>query len=91
MLVGLSGILVLIACLNVLMDERRREVALLRSFGIAKNRLKRMLSLEIGFIGLVSGVVACLFAEVISAIANRGHTRSILVCWVFEPECHMVP
>ncbi|GAA5631584.1 hypothetical protein Acal02_02220 [Acinetobacter calcoaceticus] len=70
MLVGLSGVLVLIACLNVLMDERRKEVALLRSFGVAKNKLKRMLSLEIGFIGLLAGVVACLFAEVISAIAS---------------------
>ncbi|ENW03187.1 ABC transporter permease [Acinetobacter beijerinckii] len=70
MLVGLSGILVLIACLNVLMDERRKEVALLRSFGVAKKKLKQMLSLEIGFIGLLSGIVACLFAEVISAIAS---------------------
>lgn len=35
-LVGFSGILVLIACLNLLMDERRREVALLRSFGLSK-------------------------------------------------------
>ena len=70
LLVGLSGVLVLIACLNVLMDERRKEVALLRSFGSGKNRLKQMLSLEIGFIGLLSGLVACLFAEVISAIAS---------------------
>ncbi|WP_404230697.1 ABC transporter permease [Acinetobacter venetianus] len=69
-LVGMSGVLVLIACLNVLMDERRKEVALLRSFGVAKNKLKRMLSLEVGFIGLLAGVVACLFAEVISAIAS---------------------
>lgn len=70
LLVGLAGVLVLIACLNVLMDERRKEVALLRSFGIAKHKLKRMLSLEVGFIGLLAGVVACLFAEVISAIAS---------------------
>ena len=78
-LVGFSGILVLIACLNVLMDERRKEVALLRSFGVAKNKLKRMLSLEIGFIGLLSGVVACLFAEVISAIAS--HRMQMVVQW----------
>ena len=93
MLVGLSGILVLIACLNVLMDERRREVALLRSFGIAKNRLKRMLSLEIGFIGLVSGVVACLFAEVISAIASYKMQMSIQwhpKIWIILPLMMMV-
>lgn len=70
MLVALSGILVLIACLNLLMDERKREVALLRSFGSSKQKLKRMLSLEIGFMGFIAGVVSCFFAEVISAIAS---------------------
>ena len=68
-LVSISGILVLIACLNLLMDERKREVALLRSFGGSKQKLRTMLSLEIGFIGFMAGVVSCLFAEVISAIA----------------------
>lgn len=48
-LVGFSGILVLIACLNLLMDERRREVALLRSFGLSKNKMKQMLSLKLVF------------------------------------------
>lgn len=85
-LVGFSGVLVLIACLNVLMDERRKEVALLRSFGVAKNKLKRMLSLEIGFIGLLSGVVACLFAEVISAIAS--HRMQMAVQW--HPEIWLI-
>lgn len=85
-LVGLSGILVLIACLNVLMDERRKEVALLRSFGIAKNKLKQMLSLEIGFIGLVAGIVACLFAEVISAIASYKMQMTIQ----FHPEIWLI-
>ena len=70
LLVSMSGILVLIACLNLLMDERKREVALLRSFGSSKQKLKQMMSLEIGFIGFVAGVVSCLFAEVISAIAS---------------------
>lgn len=68
-LVSISGILVLIACLNLLMDERKREVALLRSFGGSKQKLRIMLSLEIGFIGFMAGVVSCLFAEAISAVA----------------------
>ncbi|TVT76464.1 MULTISPECIES: ABC transporter permease [Acinetobacter] len=85
-LVGFSGVLVLIACLNVLMDERRKEVALLRSFGVAKSKLKRMLSLEIGFIGLLAGVVACLFAEVISAIAS--HRMQMAVQW--HPEIWLI-
>lgn len=70
LLVSVSGILVLIACLNLLMDERKREVALLRSLGSSKQKLKTMLSLEIGFIGLYAGIVSCLFAEVISAVAS---------------------
>lgn len=85
-LVGFSGVLVLIACLNVLMDERRKEVALLRSFGVAKNKLKRMLSLEIGFIGMLAGIVACLFAEVISAIAS--HRMQMAVQW--HPEIWLI-
>ena len=68
-LVSISGILVLIACLNLLMDERKREVAFLRSFGGSKQKLRTMLSLEIGFIGFMAGVVSCLFAEAISAVA----------------------
>jgi putative ABC transport system permease protein len=69
-LVGISGVLVLIACLNLLMDERKREVALLRSFGSSKQQLKNMMTFEIGFMGLIAGVVSCVFAEVVSAIAS---------------------
>ena len=93
MLVGLSGVLVLIACLNVLMDERRKEVALLRSFGIAKLKLKRMLSFEIGFIGLCAGIVACFFAEIISAIASYKMQMPMqwhVEIWLILPLCMML-
>ncbi len=85
-LVGLSGILVLVACLNLLMDERRREVALMRSFGLSKSKLKYMLSLEIGFIGLIAGVVSCFFAEIISAIAS--YKMNIALQW--HPEIWLI-
>ncbi len=81
-LVGFSGILVLIACLNLLMVERRREVALLRSFGLSKNKMKQMLSFEIGFLGLLAGIVACCFAEVISAIAS--YKMNMAIQWHIE-------
>lgn len=81
-LVGFSGVLVLIACLNLLMDERRREVALLRSFGLSKNKMKQMLSLEVGFLGLLAGIVACCFAEVISAIAS--YKMNMAIQWHVE-------
>lgn len=81
-LVGFSGILVLIACLNLLMDERRREVALLRSFGLSKNKMKQMLSFEIAFLGLLAGIVACFFAEVISALAS--YKMNMAIQWHIE-------
>lgn len=89
-LVSISGILVLIACLNLLMEERKREVALLRSFGGSKQKLKQMMTLEIGFIGLVAGVVACLFAEIISAIASYKMDLIMqmhLEIWLILPIC----
>jgi putative ABC transport system permease protein len=81
LLVSVAGILVLIACLNLLLDERKREVALLRSFGSSKQKLKRMLMLEIGFMGLVAGLVACVFAEFISAIASAKMNLMIQPHW----------
>ena len=87
-LVSISGILVLIACLNLMMDARKREVALLRSFGSSKAQLRRMMSVEIGLMGLVAGIVACLFAEVISAIvAYRMHLPMRLhgMIWLLLP------
>ena len=80
-LVSVSGFLVLIACINLLMDERKREVAILRSFGSSKSNLKNMLSLEIGFIGFMAGLVSCFFAEVISAIASYKMDLAIQPHW----------
>lgn len=81
LLVSISGILVLVACINLLMDERKREVALMRAFGASKQKLKWMLSLEIGFMGLIAGIVSCLFAEVISAIASYRMSLTIQPHW----------
>lgn len=81
LLVSVSGFLVLIACINLLMDERKREVAILRSFGSSKPNLKNMLSLEIGFIGFMAGLVSCFFAEVISAIASYKMDLAIQPHW----------
>ena len=79
LLVSISGFLVLVACINLLMDERKREVALMRSFGSSKAQLKRMMTIEIGLIGFIAGIVSCFFAEVISAIA----------CWRMNMEMQL--
>ncbi|MFT4019897.1 MAG: FtsX-like permease family protein [Acinetobacter sp.] len=69
-LVALSGFCVLLACLNLLMDERRQEVALLRAFGSSKQKIKQMFGIEFAFVGFVAGIIACIFAEAMSAIAS---------------------
>lgn len=82
LLVAVSGILVLMACLNLLMDERKREVALMRAFGSSKQKLKNMLSVEIGFLGLMAGIVACCFAELISALVSQ--RMGLMLQWHLE-------
>ena len=67
-LVCVAGLLVLLACLNLMMDERKKEVALLRAFGASQQQLRRMLSIEIGLMGAVAGIAACVFAELMSAV-----------------------
>ncbi|MEB3754040.1 ABC transporter permease [Acinetobacter sp. MD2(2019)] len=67
-LVAISGFLVLLACLNILMDERKYEVALLRALGSSQQQIKRMFSIEFGFIGLCAGMLACLFAEAMGMV-----------------------
>ena len=66
LLVSIAGILVLLACLNLMLDARKQEVALLRAFGSSKAKLKMMLTMEIGVMGLLAGITACIFSEIIS-------------------------
>lgn len=70
-LVLVAGLLVLLASLNLLMDERRSEVALLRVIGLSQRRIQHYLTLEMALIGAAAGVVAIFFAEMISAIAAQ--------------------
>lgn len=70
LLVAIAGVLVLLACLNLMLDARQQEVALLRAFGSSKARLKRMLSIEIGLMGLLAGISACILAEILSVIVS---------------------
>lgn len=87
-LVSIAGILVLLACLNLMLDTRKQEVALLRAFGSSKLKLKNMLSIEIGLIGLLAGITACIFAEVISWIVayKMGMTWQLhALLWLILP------
>lgn len=87
-LVAIAGLLVLLACLNLMLDARQQEVALLRAFGGAKAQLKNMLSIEVGLIGLMAGIAACIFAEVLSAIVayKMGMTWQLhMSLWLILP------
>lgn len=93
LLVSLAGFLVLLACINLMMDERKKEVAILRSFGAAKNQIRRMLTVELGLIGLLAGIVACLFAEVLSAVVANKMELTIqphLEIWLILPLSMMI-
>lgn len=67
-LVFSAGVLVLLACLNLMMDERRHEVALLRAIGMSQQKLKQYLTLELASIGAGAGILSIAFAEVVSWI-----------------------
>lgn len=70
-LVAGSGVLVLMACLNILMDERKKEVALWRTFGSTKRKIRQILMFELAFMGVIAGVTACLFAEAIGFVVSH--------------------
>lgn len=87
-LVAIAGVLVLLACINLLLDQRKKEIALLRSFGGSRAQLKRMLTLEFALLGAISGVIACICAEIIAALlaqqmnmAMQGHA----LIWLLLP------
>lgn len=67
-LVFSAGLLVLLACLNLMMDERRQEVALLRAIGMSQQSLKRYLTTELALIGFGAGILSIAFAELVSYI-----------------------
>lgn len=87
-LVAIAGILVLLACINLLLDQRKKEVALLRSFGASKAKLKHMLSFEFGLLGAMAGIVACVLAEIIAALLAQRMNMSPQwhgVIWLILP------
>jgi len=67
-LVGVSGLLVLLASLRIMVDERQSEVALLRAFGLSRRQLRRRLLGEMALLGAISGVFAVVLAEGLALI-----------------------
>ncbi|MFT6028975.1 MAG: putative ABC transport system permease protein [Oleiphilaceae bacterium] len=66
LLVLVAGLLVLSAALYSSLDERIHQGAILRTLGVSKANLRRKQWSEFAFLGLISGVIALLGAELIS-------------------------
>lgn len=60
-----AGVIVLIAAVNASREERRTEIALLRTLGARQGRIRRILVAEFGALGAVAGGIAAVGAGAI--------------------------
>ncbi len=67
-LVGLSGLLVLLASIQSTMDERKCEAALLRTLGASKSQLRLRLVVELASLGFAAGLLAVVIAETVGLV-----------------------
>lgn len=69
-LVSVAGVLVLLASLQLLVDERQREVILLRTIGMSRGQLRRRLGIELALIGALAGLTAVILAELVAILMS---------------------
>lgn len=69
-LVSIAGVLVLLASLQLLIDQRQPEVILLRVIGLSRQQLRRRLLLEMALIGLLAGLLAVILAESVAGLMS---------------------
>jgi putative ABC transport system permease protein len=68
----LAGIIVLVAAVQASRDERRVEIALLRTLGASGRRLRAILAAEFAALGLLAGLIAAVAAAAIGwAVTDR--------------------
>ncbi len=87
-LVSVAGFLVLLTSLQLTVDERQREVVLLRAIGLSRGQLRRRLGVEMGLIGLLAGIMAVFLAESVSALMSYRLSipfRLHMTWWLFIP------
>lgn len=87
-LVSVAGFLVLLTSLQLTVDERQREVVLLRAIGLSRSQLRRRLGVEMGLIGLLAGIMAVFLAESVSALMSYRLSipfRLHMTWWLFIP------
>ncbi len=64
----LGGFAVLFATLQTTADERLREGALMRALGAIRKYVKQAYLMEFGLVGLISGMIAVVGAEIFTAL-----------------------
>ena len=65
----IAGIVVLLAALQSQKAERRRELAILKTIGASRQKIRNSILLEFLLVGAISGFLAGLFAMVVSNLA----------------------
>jgi putative ABC transport system permease protein len=78
----LAGVVVLLAAVQATREERRFEVALLRTLGATRRRVLSALVVEFVSLGLLAGLLASLIA---SGVAYLLATRVFQLDFVFDP------
>jgi putative ABC transport system permease protein len=78
----LAGVVVLLAAVQATREERRFEVALLRTLGASRRRVLSALVVEFASLGVLAGVLASLIA---SGVAYLLATRVFELDFTFDP------
>lgn len=78
----IAGVMVLVAAVNASREERRLEIALLRTLGARRARIRRHLIAEFGSLGALAGAIAALGASATGWIVS---TRVLELPYTFNP------
>jgi putative ABC transport system permease protein len=78
----LAGVVVLLAAVQATREERRFEVALLRTLGASRRRVLAALVVEFASLGVLAGLLASLIA---SGVAYLLATRVFQLTFAFDP------
>lgn len=81
-----AGLVVLYAAMASVMDERRYETAIMRALGGLQTQLRSALSVELGVVGALAGLIGALAASLIGVqVARQGFQLELPITWWLWP------
>jgi putative ABC transport system permease protein len=89
MTVSLALVVGVVGIINTMLmstSERFIEFGVLRTNGWSKGNILALVTLESGYLGLLSGIIGCLLATLVAVVANQftsGGMRLLLPPWLF--------